>query len=478
MELPQRGSATLSGALYTTLRGWIQTGTLTPGAALPSSRRLAGELSIGRNTVLTALERLVAEGFVISRPGAGLFVARLALPAFESPGPMDTAEGALSARGSALLAHCAVLNTSHHAFAPGVPALDLFPREQWQRLLRRHQQRAPEQWLAYRMEGGVQALKEALCDYLRLSRSVRCTPQQILITQGAQQGFELIARLLADPGDSAWIEEPGYGGAQAAFRAAGLALVPVPVDDEGMDPARVPSDAKPPALIYVTPSHQYPRGVTLSLARRLALLESAERHDAWLIEDDYDSEFRYATPPLASLQGLSERTRVIYVGTFSKVLYPGLRLGYLVLPPSLIEPFRRANARLNREGQYVTQAALADFIERGYFARHIARMRRVYQHRQTVLRQVLAPATAEGLSLSAGHAGMHLLASLESASLERTLVEAGNEAGTVLSPLSKYFVGNKPEPGLVLGYAGSNEERITRAGGWLVRAWQTLRTGT
>ena len=191
------------------------------------------------------------------------------------------------------------------------------------------------------------ALKSALCDYLRLSRSVNCHPEQILITQGAQQGFELIARLLADPGDTVWIEEPGYGGAQACFATAGLDTRPIPVDEEGMRPEALPADTAPPRLIYVTPSHQYPRGVTMSMARRLALLACAERHGAWIIEDDYDSEFRYTTPPVASLQGLADRAPVIYVGTFSKVLYPGLRLGYLVLPDGLIDGFRRANARLH-----------------------------------------------------------------------------------------------------------------------------------
>ncbi|WP_108841960.1 PLP-dependent aminotransferase family protein [Kushneria phyllosphaerae] len=474
MRLSSHCDQGLSQRLYGALRGWIESGELAAGEALPSSRRLSRELNIARNTALAALDRLTAEGFVVTRPGAGLFVARLALVESVQQSPVASRKVALSHRGDRLLTACAPSGGGHRAFAPGVPALDLFPREQWQRLLRRHQQRAPEAWLAYQATGGVTALKTALCDYLRLSRSVRCTPEQILITQGAQQGFELIARLLADPGDRAWVEEPGYAGAQAALMAAGLSLVPVPVDDDGIDVQRAP-EGPAPKLIYVTPSHQYPCGITLSLARRLALLESARGSGAWIIEDDYDSEFRYSSPPLASLQGLVEPSPVIYVGTFSKVLYPGLRLGYLVLPPALVDPFRRANARLNREGQYVAQAALAEFIEQGHFSRHVARMRRAYRSRQAALREALTPATAEGLTLSNGHAGMHLLVPLESMALERALVAAAKRQEIQLSPLSRYFAGPAPQAGLVLGYAGSHEQDIARAGDWLARAWQRLR---
>lgn len=212
----------------------------------------------------------------------------------------------------------------------------------------------------------------------------------------------------------------------------------------------------------------------MSMARRLALLACAERHGAWIIEDDYDSEFRYTTPPVASLQGLADRAPVIYVGTFSKVLYPGLRLGYLVLPDGLIDGFRRANARLHREGQYAVQSALAEFIAEGHFARHVARMRTCYRHRQACLRQVLEPATAKGLALSQGQAGMHLVAWLDSLEQERRLVAEGHERGITLSPLSRYYLGDDKRPGLVLGYAGTNEVDIARAGGWLCQAWLGL----
>ncbi|GAB2801050.1 PLP-dependent aminotransferase family protein [Halomonas shantousis] len=475
LRLAQGGTGTLPQRLYDALRRWIQNGELATGSALPSSRRLAQSLGVGRNTVLAAMERLAAEGFVVTRQGAGLFVADLPATPLAATGQATVSEASrLSQRGEEILAFCGTLSAGHRAFAPGIPALDLFPRERWQRMLRRNQHRAQEKWFGYQTQGGLPALKAVLCDYLRLSRSVNCRPEQILITQGAQQGFELIARLLADPGDTVWIEEPGYGGAQACFSMAGLNVVPVPVDEEGIHPEALPSETPAPRLIYVTPSHQYPSGVTMTMARRLALLAYAERHKAWIIEDDYDSEFRYTTPPVASLQGLAERMPVIYVGTFSKVLYPGLRLGYLVLPDALFDDFRRANARLHREGQYAVQSALAEFIAEGHFARHVARMRTCYRHRQACLREALTPATARGLTLSKGQAGMHLVAALDSLEQERHLVTQGHEQGITLSPLSCYYLSERKQPGLVLGYAGSNETEIAQAGGWLCQAWLTM----
>ncbi|PRY64150.1 GntR family transcriptional regulator [Vreelandella songnenensis] len=464
---------TLAQQLYTTLRAWIQGGKLDAGHSLPSSRHLAQALGISRNTVLAAMDRLLAEGLVVSRRGAGLYVAKL--PLLSLPTAASHVEAfEYSTRGQALIDRCATLSQHYHAFAPGIPALDLFPHAQWQRLLRRHFHQADTGWLSYQTLGGLPALREALCDYLTLSRAVRCRPEQIVITQGAQQAFELIVQLLTDSGENVWMEEPGYGGAQTAFLAAGLCITPVSVDEDGMNPALAPAPAAPPRLIYVTPSHQYPSGVTMPVPRRLALLEHAARHGAWIIEDDYDSEFRYDIPPVPSLQGLAERAAVIYVGTFSKVLYPGLRLGYLVLPEALADTFRLAHARLHREGNYPTQSALAEFIAKGHFSRHIARMRGRYRQRQACLRRALAPAVAQGLKLSSGHAGMHLVAELESPAQERQLIKRANAAGITLSPLSRYYLGQPTRSGLVLGYAGATEEELLSAGHWLGQAWINL----
>lgn len=483
IELTASSAEPLVQRLYRALRDWVQSGRLVRGYRLPSSRRLARELCVGRNTVLAAIDQLIAEGFLETRPGAGTFVADVAFEVVASqsretippPGQSAVGEARLSSRGMRLLEFCASLDDRFGAFAPGVPALDRFPHELWQRLLRRHLHAAPTRWLDYQTQGGVPALRDALCDYLRLSRSVRCRPEQILIVQGAQQGFELLARMLGDVGDRVWVEEPGYNGAQACFSAAGFDVEPVPVDAEGMSVESVPAGGASPRLIHVTPSHQYPSGVTMSLARRLALLEAAEHHGAWIVEDDYDSEFRYGQRPIAALQGLVDDARVIYVGTFSKVLYPGLRLGYLVLPEPLVVPFRQANARLHREGQYAVQAALAEFIARGHFSRHVRRMRDCYRRRQALLREVLAPAVARGLELSEGQAGMHLVAWLDALETEQALVARAGRQSITLSPLSRYYLQQPARPGLVLGYAGASEDEIERAGGWLCREWLSLR---
>lgn len=476
IRLAANEAATLVQQLYRSLKDWIQHGELTAGDTLPSSRYLSRALNISRNTVLAAMDRLQAEGLLIARQGAGLYVADLPtlLIRAELPPPLPVR---YSNRGKTLLTLSGALSHGHRAFAPGVPALDLFPRELWQRLLRRHYYHAEVSWMDYQASGGLPELKAALCDYLRLSRAVRCQPEQIVITQGAQQAFELTSQLLTDNGDSVWMEEPGYRGAQACFLAAGLTVTPIPVDQEGLNPLLAPKNAPAPRLIYVTPSHQYPSGVTMPVPRRLVLLEYASRTGSWIIEDDYDSEFRYDTPPTPSLQGLSEQASVIYVGTFSKVLYPGLRLGYLVLPDRLAENFKRAHARLHREGNYPVQSALAEFIANGHFTRHINRMRAVYRQRQACLRTALAPAVTAGLQLSDGHAGMHLLAELDSFEKEEILVRRANETGITLSPLSRYYLGENKRPGLVLGYAGSMESELINAGAWLSNAWLNLRQG-
>ena len=461
IELSTQATGTLQYRLYSILRQWIQCGRLPGNSRLPSSRTLARELTLGRNTVLGAFDQLLAEGFIESRPGAGTFVTELLH--LSDPESSSSRPATLSPRGNRLLANSGLPGIASGTFAPGVPALDLFPHTLWHRLIQRHLRKTPDAWLNYQDEGGVRALREAICNYVRLSRSVKCTPEQVLIVNGAQQAFELIARLLADNGECAWMEEPGYVGARAALQAAELNVVPVPVDAQGLDPSQVRA-SETPRLIYTTPSHQYPCGVTLSLERRLELLALAQQHDAWIIEDDYDSEFRYRTQPIASLQGLSDAQRVLYVGTFSKVMYPGLRLGYLILPHSLVESFRRVQARLYREGHYPLQAALAEFIAKGHFARHIKRMRKAYQQRQALLRQVLAPAIDRGLLLSPGNSGMHLLARLPLGSDEQALMEKGAQHNIVLRPLGRHYLGKPDSSGLVLGYASASEDEIRRAG--------------
>lgn len=460
-HLQRQGKSTLSQQVYRLLREAIRQQQLSANSALPASRILASALQIGRNTVLSAYDQLLAEGYLYSRAGAGTFIS----PAFATQSPKPEAEtrhAGLSQRGQDLTTQCRLPTGLTGAFAPGLPELRQFPHAIWQRLQHQHNKQAPEHWWHYQQEGGLPALRQAICTYLQLSRSVRCQPEQILVVQGAQQALELTARLLADPGDQAWMEEPGYVGAQAALQAAGLHVVPVPVDTEGLNPAAAPTNSQP-RLMYITPSHQYPSGVVMSLARRLEILQRADTDNSWIIEDDYDSEFRYDAQPIASLQGLADSARVIYLGTFSKVMFPAMRLAYLVIPPALIDAFRAAYARLYREGSYAQQAALADFIEQGHFPRHIRRMRELYRIRQQLLRSTLQQSLGNALPLSAGQAGMHLVAGLPAHISDQQLSQQAEQEGLWLRPLSRHYLGQNHDNGLVLGYAGIEENSIRQS---------------
>ncbi|MXR35407.1 MocR-like pyridoxine biosynthesis transcription factor PdxR [Craterilacuibacter sinensis] len=439
------------------LRNWIASGRLSSGSRLPASRTLASSLGIARNTVVAAYEQLVAEGYLESRQGSGTYVASLV---FSSAPAIALQPGAgLSARGTQLVADSRLPVGLIGAFAPGVPEIRRFPHASWQALQNRYQRLASPEMLHYRNDGGYRPLREALADYLNLARGVRCDADQIIVTQGAQSALELSARLLCDPGDYAWMEEPGYSGAQSALQAAGLSLLPVPVDEAGLVPERAPAGAIP-KLIYLTPSHQYPQGAVMPLTRRLELLARAKRMGSWIVEDDYDSEFRYSSAPIPALQGMAEHEHVIYVGTFSKVMYPGLRLGYMVVPGALVDAFRCANARLYREGHYPLQAALAEFIGSGQFARHIRRMRELYAHRQLLLRSILQHTLGDALPLSRGEAGMHLVASLPDGFDELALSSTAASEGLWLRPLARHYLAAPTASGLVLGYAGVEDSAL------------------
>ena len=453
--------ASLSRQLYTLLRAAMLDGRLPADTRLPSSRWLAKELGLARNTVLEVYEQLLAEGYLRARRGAGSFVEAGLLRA-ASAAPRRAP--ALSQRGQTLIDCGPTPLALDGAFAPGVPALSAFPRQRWQRALNRHLRHAPAHWLGYQAQGGLPALREALAAYLGQSRGVRCQPEQLLITGGAQQALDWLARLLADVGDVAWMEDPGYLGARSALTAAGLQLHPAPVDASGLDVAYAQAQLPAPRLIYVTPSHQYPGGAVMPLARRQALLACAEAHGAWIIEDDYDSEFRYASQPVAALQGLADSARVIYLGTLSKVMCPALRLAYLVVPESLIDAFRRASWHLAREGHYPTQAALADFISSGELARHIRRMRELYQSRQQALRQAVTQQLGAALPLSGGEAGMHVLAHLPADIDDVALARRGwLEQQLVLRPLSNHSLRTPAPRGWLLGYAGVEESAMAPA---------------
>lgn len=456
--------------LYRALRELILQGRLQGGQRLPSSRQLATAMQIARNTVLYAFEQLQAEGYVLTRHGAGSYVAETLpdpSPQGEVTTPVENAAGGpyLSRRVQQVLGGMQMrgfMRERTPAFLPGVPELAQFPHLLWQRIWQRQQRQMPRDWLGYTRAGGHQGLKQVLSDYLRLTRALNCSPEQILITSGTQQSLDLLARALADPGDVAWMEEPGYGGASAALTAAELALCPVPVDDEGLCWER--GDYPVPRLIYVTPSHQYPLGCVMSLSRRRSLLQYAAQQQSWILEDDYDSEFRYDGAPLAALQGLDRAQRVIYMGTLSKACYPGLRLAYLVLPPVLVEPLTRLQARLLREPDYVKQATLAEFIAEGHLASHIRRMRQLYAARQQLLRDSIADGLEAEAALLGGQGGLHVVCPLPVGSKERPLMQQLQQRQVQTPPLGSFHLATPQQSGLVLGYAGVHENDIRRAG--------------
>jgi len=361
------------------------------------------------------------------------------------------------------------------AFRPGTPALDAFPSELWSRLLARRWRNPPRELLSYSLSAGYQPLREAIASYLGAARAVLCEAEQVIIVAGAQQALDLVARLLLNPNDAAWIEDPGYLGTRAAFVGAGARLVPVPIDKEGLDVtagARAAPDAR---LAYVSPSHQYPLGVTMSLARRLALLEWASRSGAWIIEDDYDSEYRYRGRPLAALQGLDKEGRVIYLGTFSKVLFPSLRIGYIVAPPDLVDAFAAARGVLSRFTPSMDQAVITDFINDGHFARHIRRMRTLYAERQAVLVETARRELDGLLEVNPHDAGIHLVAWLADGADDLKLSEAASDAGVEAQALSSFSVKHRMRAGLLMGYAGYDERQIRVGVRKLATAFQGMR---
>jgi GntR family transcriptional regulator/MocR family aminotransferase len=469
---PQRG---LARQLYQALRERILDGRLQSRTRLPASRDLANLLGISRNTVTRAFDQLYAEGYIEGRIGAGTYVAEL--NAAKRPAP---AQPLVSTQSPALeLLHKHHLNTplsgAPRAFRVGVPAFDLFPFETWARLSARFWRKPSPARLGYGDPAGDWQLRELIAAYLRNSRGLHCDPAQIVVTNGAQQAISLCAQLLVTPGARVAVENPGYRAAGHALAIAGAQLCGVAVDGEGLD---VPALAQLEdcRLVYVTPSHQYPTGVTLSLARRLQLLEWAERHNGLIIEDDYDGEYRYSGTPLAPLAALDRQGRVLYVGTFCKIAFPALRLGYLVLPPALAEAFARRRALDMRHSEIGTQAVMADFIAAGHFQRHIRRMRMAARSRRDALLAGWPEHVPGCAPLPAVDAGLHLCVRVDSLARECELISAAERVGVEISALSSYWLPGSATPedqraGLVLGFAAVPEAQINEALAALRQAW-------
>jgi GntR family transcriptional regulator / MocR family aminotransferase len=483
IALDARSGLALNRQLYLALRDGILAGRWKPGATLPPTRALAAELGVSRNTVLTAFTQLAAEGYVEARVGSGTRVASLSpdalLHAASSATPKLTHRPArrrprLSRRGRALASVERAMEPGGAALRAGLPARAEFPMELWTRILARRSRRPRLDGFGYAHAAGLPALRREIAGYLGATRGARCDPEQVLVVSGTQAALDLAARMLLDAGDCAWIEEPGYLGARGALLGAGARLVPVPVDEAGL---RVDTPrgsrarrAARPRLVYVTPSHQFPTGATMSLPRRLALLARARRTGAWILEDDYDSEYRYVGRPLAALQGLDPAGIVLYLGTFSKVMFPALRVGYLVLPESLVDSFRVAVRLTGHTPPLAVQAALAEFLAEGHLAAHVRRMRLLYAARQARLVEAIGSRLAGVLEAHPSEAGLQLAAHLLVDVDDREVARVAAESGVAVSALSQYHLREPRLRGFLLGYAGAAEREIAPAVEILARA--------
>ena len=484
IEIDRRqGAAPVQRQIYERIRGAILGRALPPGARLPSSRSLAGQLSVARGTVDAAYQLLAGEGYVVTRGPAGTTVdpqlgdAAGTASAMAAPGGLaEPRRPAAAARrppriAGAPVPDVAVLDRSGAPlpFQMGLPALDAFPRKLWSRLAARRARVLPTASLVYQDPCGLPALREAIAAYLRIARGIACGPEQVFVTAGFQGALGLIARVLLRPGDAVWVEDPGYMLARQGLALAGARLVPVPVDGDGLDVAAGIARAPDARFAVVTPSHQCPLGVTLGLSRRLALLSWAAAADAWVIEDDYDSEFRYAGRPLPALRSLDAGVgagagRVLYAGTFSKVLFPGLRLGYLVVPEAQLDAFTRACDTLHPHQSPLAQAVVADFMAEGHFARHVKRMRLLYAERRAALIEALEDAV-DGRRIArveASVGGMHVLARLGGGEDDVDLVRRARADGLGPNALTPFAVEATCGPGLLLSFTNLPTKTVRR----------------
>ncbi|MES0301676.1 PLP-dependent aminotransferase family protein [Citrobacter sedlakii] len=468
VRLQQEQDEFLHKRLYNALRRAILDGSLPPHSRLPASRDLAGELGISRNTILTTYEQLLAEGYVVSRRGSGTFVAQTTPDTFlTAAAGVENSETAaqassVSQRGHFLLQHVSASPRQWGAFIPGVPDVNAFPHPLFSKLQARISRRPKPERLSYSCNGGTPELQHALVDYLRVARGVRCQSDQILITEGIHQAIDLVTRMLADTGDLAWVEEPSYWGIRHVLAMNDLRITPVPVDASGLAPPDRPDEA--PRLIFVTPSHQYPLGAVMSLERRQRLLALARQYGSWIVEDDYDSEFRFSGQPIPALQGLVPDAPVVYIGTFSKTLYPGLRLGYMVLPRPLAHALKSAHAELYRGGHSLIQMALAEFINGGHYSAHIRRMRLLYSRRRAFLTELIERhCGTRALSDFSDNAGLHLILNLPDEVDDVAVAASANAQNILVRPLSRYYLTAQRKQGLLLGFACLTEEQMVPA---------------
>lgn len=467
-----RGSAkALHTQIYEGYRVAIVEGNLRAGQRVPSTRVLASELGVSRFPVLTAYSQLLAEGYFEGRVGSGTVISS-SLPdrfmksntAGSGVSPVAPTPRPLARRASTLVPPLKpAMVKGLGAFNVGEVAFDQFPLRIWSNLVSLRSRDLQAQSLHYGEPMGLLVLREVIANYLRTARSVRCEAEQVMIVSGSQQALDISSRVIVDPGSAVWVEEPGYRLARDVFSRDGCRLIPVPVDNEGMDVTAGIRRYRKARVAIVTPSHQFPLGVTMSARRRLQLLHWAESTGAWIIEDDYDSEYRYDSSPIASLQGLDGNARVIYIGTFSKVLFPSLRLGYVVIPRDLVDHFIAARRLMDYGPPLFFQTVVADFIHDGHFARHLRRMRTLYHKRRIALVESIDSELGSMVKVLGSEAGMHLTVTLQNNTRDIEIAKRAAKQNLWIWPLSASYLESATSNGFILGFANTAETDIPPA---------------
>jgi GntR family transcriptional regulator/MocR family aminotransferase len=455
LPVDRHSRSPLHKQVYEGVRQAILNGSLRPGQRLPSSRALAIDLGVSRLPVLTAYDQLLHEGYLDGRVGSGTFV-RTSIPD-------DLLHSVPAARRGRHTTPRPRDEGGRRPFRASAPALDQFPHALWSRLVARHAHAMTPELMSYGDPAGLGSLRVAIAEHLRAARAVRCEAEQVLVVSGSQSALRLCASVFLGRGSRVAVEEPGYPGARVALTGDGAELALVPVDEEGIDVEVLKTFGSRVRAVYVTPSHQYPLGASMTAARRLELLDWAERRDAWIIEDDYDSEYRYVSRPLGSLQGMDGHGRVVYVGTFSKAIFPALRVGYLVIPPPLWNDFVNAREAFDVFPSTLYQLALEDFLREGHFARHLRRMRALYAGRRDALVAGLEQHCDGLLSVHNSDAGLHLTTLLHGGLDDVTVVRVLNERGLTATALSTCYAGATGRSGLLLGFGGWDARRLREA---------------
>jgi GntR family transcriptional regulator / MocR family aminotransferase len=468
LKIDKNSEIPLYRQLYNNFRKSILEGVFHPGQKLPGTRSLAAELKVSRNTVVLAFEQLLLEGYINGKIGAGTFVNEIPDNLLNLKAKVNRKESEkklttnlISQLGSPELIHRNITSEEIIPFQNGVPSLDDFPIKTWLKINSQISRKINSMHLGYGEAAGYRPLREEIASYLRTYRAVNCNADQIIIVNGSQQGLDLIMRVLLKPDNVVWLEDPGYFGARASILFAGAKIYPCPLDTEGLSMEYASVKHPSPKLIYTTPSHQFPIGLTMSISRRIEILQYASKNNCWIIEDDYDSEFRYSGSPLPSLQGMDKNNCVIYLGTFSKVLFPGLRLGYLVLPdPQMLKVFVSAKSLMDRQSPTFEQIITSQFLKEGFFTKHIRKMRTLYKERQEFLIKEVEKELGNSLMLKSSEAGMHLIAWLPDKFDDMKVSRKARENNLIVYPISEYVLKFKQKPSLLLGYTAFDKQKL------------------